>query len=122
MKRKTWKVFYHQHSSIHKTPTRVPYQAHHRQSSSKFEKIIIIIRHLNIIPPHSTPHTPTITINVQQKSSQTHSQKTSLKITINYEPRVVKICLARNAKLGYSLTCSFHQHKGNLASSFKFIA
>jgi hypothetical protein len=24
MKRKTWKVFYHQHSSIHKTPARVP--------------------------------------------------------------------------------------------------
>jgi hypothetical protein len=71
MKRKTWKVFYHQHFSIYKTLARVPYQAHCHQSSSKLEKKIYYYSPLEYNSPHSTPHTPTITINVQQKSSQT---------------------------------------------------
>jgi len=39
-----------------------------------------------------------------------------------YEPRIVKIYLLRKAKLGYSLTCSFHQSKGDLTSSLEFVA
>jgi hypothetical protein len=35
---------------------------------------------------------------------------------------MAKIYLARKATLGYSLTCSFHQSKGDLTSSLKFIA
>jgi hypothetical protein len=39
-----------------------------------------------------------------------------------YELRIAKKHLERKATLGYCLTCYFHQCKGDLASSFKFIA
>jgi hypothetical protein len=39
-----------------------------------------------------------------------------------YELRIAKKHLERKATLGYRLTCYFHQRKGDLASSLKFIA